>query len=310
MRRRRQTGGLVPRRVTFRLTMLLPALLLGSTVLAMIAHHVAWMLRHHGFCAAVRPTASGLYSDRQRLLVEGQADGLQDRDAASSGSLEDGPDVGVEPGTPMRAEAVGDLAEDDAGAQRLFRPVVGRRHRPVGEEDEQVLPVLLDDSEQFLALPVGRLDLEQPVELGFQLRGINGESGRGEAVTPVADGYGLLQQVLDAGRKADVASVDGVLDIAQQMSKAGLVPGPCPTHLRAEPVRHPEIRAHRAEELADHRLATARPDQEASAVAIVKDPGPPRLLAEPRAGLVRLQDGAGQQPLADQAGLAREDAAA
>src|SRR6266851_889586 len=162
MRRRRQTGGLVPRRVTFRLTMLLPALLLGSTVLAMIAHHVAWMLRHHGFCAAVRPTASGLYSDRQRL----------------------------------------------------FRPVVGRRHRPVGEEDEQVLPVLLDDSEQFLALPVGRLDLEQPVELGFQLRGINGESGRGEAVTPVADGYGLLQQVLDAGRKADVASVDGVLDIA------------------------------------------------------------------------------------------------
>src|SRR6266851_6140633 len=233
MRRRRQTGGLVPRRVTFRLTMLLPALLLGSTVLAMIAHHVAWMLRHHGFCAAVRPTASGLYSDRQRLLVEGQADGLQDRDAASSGSLEDGPDVGVEPGTPMRAEAVGDLAEDDAGAQRLFRPVVGRRHRPVGEEDEQVLPVLLDDSEQFLALPVGRLDLEQPVELGFQLRGINGESGRGEAVTPVADGYGLLQQVLDAGRKADVASVDGVLDIAQQMSKAAWCP------VRAQPICAP-----------------------------------------------------------------------
>ena len=109
----------------------------------------------------------------------------------------------------------------------------------------------------------------------------------------MADGYGLLQQVLDAGRKADVASVDGVLDIAQQMSKAGLVPGPCPTHLRAEPVRHPEIRGHRTEELADHRLAPAWPDQEASAVAIVEDPGPPGLLADPRARLIGLQDGAG-----------------
>src|ERR1700686_1352233 len=94
------------------------------------------------------------------------------------------------------------------------------------------------------------------------------------------------------------------------MSKAGLVPGPRPTHLRAEPVRHPEIRAHRTEELADHRLATARSDQEAGAVAIVKDPGPPRLVADPRAGLVGLQDGAGQQPVADQAPLAREGAAA
>src|ERR1700761_4939933 len=45
------------------------------------------------------------------------------------------------------------------------------------------------------------------------------------------------------------------------MSKAGLMAGSRPTHLRAEPVRHPEIRAHRAEELADHRLASARPDQ-------------------------------------------------
>lgn len=44
-------------------------------------------------------------------------------------------------------------------------------------------------------------------------------------------------------------------------------------HLRAEPVRYPKIRAHRAEELADHRLAPAWPVQEAGAVAIVEDPG-------------------------------------
>src|SRR3981081_963344 len=121
MRRRRQTGGLGPRSVAFRLTMLLPALLFGSTVLAMIPHPVARTLCHHRFCAAVRPTASRLCSDRPRLLVEGQADGLQDRDAASSRGLEDGPDIGIKLGAPVRAEAVGDLAEDGARAERLVR---------------------------------------------------------------------------------------------------------------------------------------------------------------------------------------------
>jgi hypothetical protein len=42
----------------------------------------------------------------------------------------------------------------------------------------------------------------------------------------------------------------------------------------------------------------------------MEDPGPPRLPADPRAGLVGLQDGAGQQPVADQARLAREGLAA
>jgi hypothetical protein len=69
--------------------------------------------------------------------VPAPSEWLKDRDAASSGGLQDGPDIGVELGAPLRAEAVGDLAEDDAGAQRLFRAVVGRRHRPVGDEDKQ-----------------------------------------------------------------------------------------------------------------------------------------------------------------------------
>src|SRR3954453_5131041 len=293
MRSRRTTGGLVPRSLTFRLTMRLPPLLFGSTVLAMIPHPLARTLRHLRLCATVCQTASGLWSDRQRLPVEGQADGLKDRDAASSSGLEDGPDVDVEPGAPRRAEAVGDLAEDHARPQRLFRAVVGRRHRPAGDEDEQVLAILLDDPEQFLPLPVGRLDLEQPVELGFQPCGINREGGIGEAVSPVADGNGLLQQVLDAGGKADVPGVDGLLNTPQERSEAGLVGGLPPTHLRGEPIRYPKIRAHRAEELADHCLAPAWPDEEAGAVAVVEDPGPPCLVADARARLVGLQDGAG-----------------
>src|SRR5882672_292779 len=311
MRRRRQTGGRVPRSVTFRLTMLSPALLFGSMVLAMIPVPYRSDASSSPSCARwlARPQAASS-GDRQGPLVEGQADGLKDGDAASSGGLEDGPDVGVELGAPLRAEAIGDLAVDDAGAERLFRAVVGRRQHPVGDKDEQVLPELLDHPAQFPALQVGRLDLEQPVELRFQLCGIDGEGGRREAVAAAADGDGLLQQQLDAGRKANVASLDGVLHIAQQMGKAGLVAGPRPTHLRAEPVRYPEVRACRAKELADYRLAAARPDEEASAVAMVKDPGPPRLLADPRARLVGLQGSAGQQSVADQARLAREGAAA
>src|SRR4051795_8786383 len=69
---------------------------------------------------------------------------MEDADAASSGGLEDRADVGVEVGAPEGSEAVGDLAEDDAGPQRLFRPVVGGRHRAVGQEDEQGLPEALN----------------------------------------------------------------------------------------------------------------------------------------------------------------------
>ena len=78
--------------------------------------------------------------------------------SASSGGFEDGPDIGVEPGAPFGAEAVGDLAEDDAGPQRLLRAVVGRRNGPVGDEDEQVLAELLDDPLRASVRPRGRRD--------------------------------------------------------------------------------------------------------------------------------------------------------
>src|ERR1700761_52903 len=60
MRSRRQTGGLVPRSASFRLTILLSSLLFCSTVLGMIPAPVARTLRHRRFCATVRLTASGL----------------------------------------------------------------------------------------------------------------------------------------------------------------------------------------------------------------------------------------------------------
>ena len=61
-----------------------------------------------------------------------------------------------------------------------------------------------------------------------------------------------------------------------------------------------------AEELGDHRLAPRGPDDEAGAVAMVEDPGPEGPAADPHAGLVGLQDGAGQQAVADRARLPLE----
>ena len=47
-------------------------------------------------------------------------------------------------------------------------------------------------------------------------------------------------------------------------------------------------------------------DDEAGVLGVMEDPGPPGFLANAHAGLVRLQDGAGEELLADQAGLCGE----
>src|SRR3954462_8282042 len=61
-----------------------------------------------------------LRSARQGLSIEGETEGMEDTDATSSGGFEDRADIGVEVGAPSGSEAGGDLAEDDAGPQRLF----------------------------------------------------------------------------------------------------------------------------------------------------------------------------------------------
>src|SRR5450756_2855610 len=88
------------------------------------------------------------------------------------------------------------------------------------------------------------------------------------------------------------------------MGKARLMACRGPAHLGGKPVGYPEVGAHLTEKLFDHDLAAARPDAKAGAVPIVKHPRPPRLLADARAGLVRLATGPRQQPFPDQVGLA------
>ncbi len=50
---------------------------------------------------------------------------MEESDTSSSCGFHYGSDVGIEFGAPSGSEAVGDLAEDDAGAEGAFGSVVG-----------------------------------------------------------------------------------------------------------------------------------------------------------------------------------------
>ena len=114
------------------------------------------------------------------------------------------------------------------------------------------------------------------------------------------------QQVLQAGRERDVACVDGVLGVAEEMGEADLMVGFSPAHLCAVAVGDPHGGTDVGEEVRDHVLAAAVANDEAAVFAVMEDPGPPVLFADPDAGLVRLQHGACKQAGADQVVLPGE----
>ena len=175
---------------------------------------------YHEATSAAVGGDQGAASDGQRRAVEGQTKGVEDADAASSRGLQNRPDVGVEAGAPFRPEAVGDLAEDDAGPQSLLGAVVGRRNGAVGDENEQVLAEPLDDALQLLPRLGGGNDRQQQgVEALLEPGVIGHQGGVGQTGASPSDPYGPLQQAHDAGREAIVTGVNGVLGVAQQMGR-------------------------------------------------------------------------------------------
>jgi hypothetical protein len=93
---------------------------------------------------------------------------LERADGAAPRGFDDGSDIGVEVGAPLRSEAVCHLAEDDAGAQRPLGAVVGRLDGAVGEEDEQVSPATFDGVLQLFAGRMDGGDPHQAVERGVE----------------------------------------------------------------------------------------------------------------------------------------------
>lgn len=59
-------------------------------------------------------------------------------DAVEAPGADDGSGQGMDVGAPERAEAVGDLAEDDAGPERAFGAVVRGRGVAIGRGGEEL----------------------------------------------------------------------------------------------------------------------------------------------------------------------------
>ena len=206
----------------------------------------------------------------------------------------------------MGAEAVCHFAENDAGTQGLFGAVVGGRDGAVGEEDEQKASASLDHDLQLAPGSMAGGEAEQRIELGVKLISVGAQRGVGELLPASGDGAGALEQFAQGGREDAVAGVDGVLSLADEVGEADLMIFLGPIHLRCKPVGDPEVRTVGSQEPFDHGAAAVGVDDEAGAVGMMEHPGPPVLLADPHAGLVRLKNGAGEQPGADQARLPGE----
>lgn len=69
----------------------------------------------------------------ERRAVQGFPNSVGNSDGSATGGFYHGADVGVEVGGPFRAEAVGNLAGDDAGPQRSLGSVVGGRDGAICE---------------------------------------------------------------------------------------------------------------------------------------------------------------------------------
>ncbi len=121
-------------------------------------------------------------------------------DGAAAGSLDDGADVGVELGPPRGAEAVGDFAEHDAGAQCALGAVVRRRNVAVRYEDEVMLPRPLDHALEFDASLTGRRNAHEFVEAGVEPRGVDFQGRVCEPFSP-PDSAGAAQQMSKLGRE-------------------------------------------------------------------------------------------------------------
>ena len=74
----------------------------------------------------------------QRASLEGEGDGVEGWDRASSGGLQQRAGVGVDGSALGGAEAASHLSEGGAGAQRPLRAVVGGLEIAVGNEEEEV----------------------------------------------------------------------------------------------------------------------------------------------------------------------------
>ena len=97
---------------------------------------------------------------------ESGADGCERAAAVEAAGGDNGADVSVDLGAPVRSKAICNFSEYDRGPERPLRCVVGRLDIAAAQEDEELVAGIDDDGvSQMAALGVDRLELKQAVEL-------------------------------------------------------------------------------------------------------------------------------------------------
>ena len=127
-----------------------------------------------------------------------------------------------------------------------------------------------------------------------------------ERLAASPEGAGALQQALQSRRENEIAGIDRVLDVADQMREADLVSQPGPAHLAAIAVGDPMMGAVIAQEGRHHRRGVAFGGDKDGALGMGEHPEPPVRPPDPHPSLVRSPDRAGEKPRLDQARLGRK----
>src|SRR5258708_9905259 len=125
-------------------------------------------------------------------------------------------------------------------------------------------------------------------------------------MAPPRDFAGATEKLAQARRECGFAGLAGVFAVADEMGVADLMVLLGPIHLGGEPVGDPKIGSVLAQKLFDHGPAAVGMNDEAGVLRVMEYPCPPSPLADPHAGLGRLQAGASEQAGADQPRSLRE----
>ena len=99
------------------------------------------------------------------------------------------------------------------------------------------------------------------------------QAGISKLISPSADRAGAFQQRLEGGCKDDVAAINGILGIPQQMREAILVPFGV-SALRCEAVGDPHRRPRAGEKVRHHRFAATGHDDVGGGGGASKHPLP------------------------------------
>ena len=185
----------------------------------------------------------------QRPPGEGEADCFEGIDAWPAPGFDDGSDISIEPHPPFGAEAIGDFAEGDTGAQRALGFVVGGRDGPVGHEDEHVAADFMDHALEFDTGSMSGCETEEAVEAGIKVRGEFFQHGIAEFAALASEPAGPAEQMAHGGREDRITAVDGILRVTDEMGEADLMALAGPAHLAAVAVRHPVISTEFPEEV-------------------------------------------------------------